>query len=159
VKKRESERRRPALNTLRRGWTRALHSGDFDAITFADNELPGVADCGGAREVRDFCVRNAGGSGEFIGEGAEAGARTSAIFGRSLFFSDERAAASARTNSAFAFAAKTFCRGTHVRIPTMQAEHQVAMVPASMARMPNLASWLRCSGASAPMPPIECRWS
>src|SRR5258706_570862 len=36
----------------------------------------------------------------------------------------------------------------------MEADRRFAMVPANMARIPNLASWLRCSGASAPMPPI-----
>ena len=40
------------------------------------------------------------------------------------------------------------------RMPTMEADMRLAMVPASMARMPNLASWPRCSGARAPMPPI-----
>jgi hypothetical protein len=39
-------------------------------------------------------------------------------------------------------------------MPTMEAEMRLAMVPASMARMPNLVSWSRCSGARAPMPPI-----
>src|SRR5260370_34869204 len=64
----------------------AVHSGDFDAINLADNELSGVADCGGAREVRDFCVRNAGGSGEFIGEGAEAGTEDERDFWAGLGF-------------------------------------------------------------------------
>src|SRR5258707_13638795 len=64
----------------------ALHSRDFDAINLADDELSGVADCGGAREVRDFCVRNAGGSGEFIGEGAEAGTEDERDFWAQLGF-------------------------------------------------------------------------
>src|SRR5216684_8236825 len=134
----------------------ALHPRDFDAINLADNELPGVADCGGAREVRDFCVRNAGGSGEFIGESAEAGAEDERDFWTELgFFLNEAGGRFGADELRVCFRrGRTFCRGTHVRIPTMQADIRLAMVPASMARMPNLASWLRCSGASAPMPPI-----
>src|SRR5436305_13510331 len=43
---------------------------------------------------------------------------------------------------------------THVNIPTTEADIRLAIVPASIARIPNLASWLRCSGARAPIPPI-----
>src|SRR6267142_4787572 len=134
----------------------ALHSGDFDAINLADDELSGVADCGGAGEVRDFCVRNAGGSGEFIGEGPEAGAEDERDFWAELdFFLNETRGGFGADELRVCFRrGRTFCRGTHVRIPTMQADIRFAIVPASMARMPNLASWLRCSGASAPMPPI-----
>ena len=40
---------------------------------FADDKLASVADGGGAREVRDFLVRNFRGVGEFVGESAKAG--------------------------------------------------------------------------------------
>src|SRR6266851_192628 len=134
----------------------ALHARDFDAVDFADDELPGVADGGGAREVWDLCVRDANGGGELVGERAEAGAKYEGNLWAQLgFLLDEPRGGFGMRELRVCFCrGRTFCSSGHERIPTMQADNKLAMVPASMARMPNLASWLRCSGASAPMPPI-----
>src|SRR5258708_34067424 len=108
----------------------ALHSGDFDAVNLADDELSGVADCGGAREVRDFCVRNAGGSGEFIGESAEAGTEDERDFWTELaFFLNEAGGRFSADQLRVCFRrGRTFCRGPHVRIPTMQPDIRWAML-------------------------------
>src|ERR1700688_2041047 len=121
----------------------ALHAGDFDAIHLADDELPGVADGRGAREVRNFCVRDARGAGEFVGEGAEAGTEDKGDFGVELgFFLDEARGGFGASELRVCFRReRIFCSSTHVRIPTMQADIRLAIVPASMAQMPNLASW------------------
>src|SRR5580704_4282985 len=134
----------------------ALHASDFDAVDLADDELAGVADSGGAGEVRDFCVGDPRGAGELVSEGAEAGAEDERDFRTQLgFFLDEaRGCFGAGELCICVSRGRTFCGCAHVRIPTMQADIRLAMVPASMARMPNLASWPRCSGARAPMPPI-----
>src|SRR5260221_13338510 len=97
----------------------ALHSGDFDAINLTDNELSGVADCGGAREVRNFCVRNAGGSGEFISEGAEAGAEDECdLWAQLCFFLDETRGGFGADELSVCFRrGRNCCRSTHVRIP------------------------------------------
>src|SRR5579859_7646929 len=134
----------------------ALHARDFDAVHLPNDELPGVADGGGAREVRNSCVGYARGGGEFVREDAQAGAKDECDFGPQLrFFLDEACRGFGASELPICVCRGRISRsGTHVRIPTMQADIRLAMVPASMARMPNLASWPRCSGASAPMPPI-----
>ncbi len=120
----------------------ALHTGDFDAVHFADDELPGVADGRGAREVRDFCVWDARGGGEFVGERAEAGAKhKSDLWAELGFFLDKARGCFGACELSIGFCrGRISCCSTHVRIPTMQADIRLAIVPASMARMPNLAS-------------------
>src|SRR5580700_3181988 len=132
----------------------ALHASDFDAVDLADDELAGVADSGGAGEVRDFCVGDPRGAGELVSEGAEAGAEDERDFRTQLGLFLNEARGSFGAGELCVWRRRTFCGCAHVRIPTMQADIRLAMVPASMARMPNLASWPRCSGARAPMPPI-----
>src|SRR5207245_2560346 len=50
--------------------------------------------------------------------------------------------------------AATRAHRAHSNIPTIEADIRLAIVPASMARMPSRASSLRLLGASAPIPPI-----
>src|SRR4029077_10831566 len=99
----------------------ALHAGDFDAVDFADDELPGVADGGGTGKVRNFRVRDTRGSGEFVGEGAEAGAEDECDLGTQLrFFLDEPRGGFGASELCIC-PKRTFCSCTHERIPTMQA--------------------------------------
>ncbi len=51
----------------------ALHGGNCDFARFADYQAAGVSDGGGLWERRNFRVGDAGGIGERVGEGAEAG--------------------------------------------------------------------------------------
>src|SRR5229473_6424530 len=143
-----------------------LHPGNGNRSHFSDDQLPRMADGRRLRKVRNFRIRNFLGLLEFVRERPEA---------RSKHQCDTRPVSRLRKNevSSFTRALKLADRRTpgrrcnrfwgpglrglfcaHERIPTMDADIKFAMVPASMARMPNFASWVRCSGASAPMPPI-----
>ncbi len=151
----------------------ALHPCNGNCSHFSDDELPRVANGGRLREVRNFRVRNFGGISEFVRETAKAGTQDEGNLGtqlrlrknevsrlsRALKLATRRTASrgcssdfSGRNRFRSLGIRAFFC--AHERIPTMEADIKFAIVPASIARMPNFASWLRCSGASAPMPPI-----
>src|SRR5713226_4886599 len=151
----------------------ALHPGDGDGAHFADHQPARVPDGGGLWKVRNFRVRNLYSAGKFVRERPEAGAqhqrdfrperclRKNEIGGepRAFEFTAERLGFRRGRcvftgNACFHWRSFALFFRPHVNIPTMEADIKLAMVPASMARMPNLASWPRCSGASAPMPPI-----
>src|SRR5207245_1023065 len=51
----------------------ALHSGHGDAIHRAEDELAGVADCGGARKIRNLRVGHLHRAAELVGERTETG--------------------------------------------------------------------------------------
>src|SRR5437899_6114573 len=110
-----------------------LHPGDFDAIHFADDQLSGVAYGRGTREVRNLCVRDSRSSGEFVGKGAQAGTEDQRnLWAQFRFFLDE--AGGGFGPSERHVRRGNTCPGTaHVRIPTMQADIRLAMVPASIA--------------------------
>src|SRR5882672_10011960 len=150
-----------------------LHSANRNFSNFADDEGTGVADGGGTRKIRNLRVRNFRCAGELIRECAEArakdqgnfrlqrglrGNKFSGEFG-TFEFAEDLTGRKSRKRKLRKSRRPSFRRflcllRTHVRIPTMAADIKFAMVPASIARMPNLASCPRCSGASAPMPPI-----
>ena len=56
----------------------ALHDGDRDAADAAQDELAGVADDGGLREVRDLGIGDGDGVVDLVGKLAEAGAEDNA---------------------------------------------------------------------------------
>ena len=62
----------------------ALHSRDGDFADVAEDELAGVADGGGFREIGNFGVRDLSRAGEFVGEGAEAGTEDQGDFGAEI---------------------------------------------------------------------------
>ena len=64
----------------------ALHSGDRDVADRAEDELAGMADGSGLREIGDFRVGDFSGVLEFVGEGAEAGAEDQGDFGAEIRF-------------------------------------------------------------------------
>src|SRR5438552_2488773 len=150
----------------------ALHARDGNSSDFTDYELSSVPDGRRLGKMRNFCVRNFRGAGKFIGECAKPGAknecnprpkrclRKNEVGGFTRAFELAIRAVGGGLSGDFPrrHGFRSFPLGAflcaHERIPTMEADIRFAMVPASMARMPNLASWLRCSGASAPMPPI-----
>src|SRR5260370_443532 len=151
----------------------ALHPGNGDCSHFSDDEFPRMANSGRLRKVRNFLVWDFGGFGKFVRKSAKARAenkhnlRSVSSLGKNEVsrFSCTFVLAGRRTadwgcsrdisgGNCFRSLGRGVFLCDHVRIPTMEADIKFAMVPASMARMPNFASWLRCSGASAPMPPI-----
>ncbi len=66
-----------------------LHRGDGDIFDFADHQAAGVADGGGTREAGNFFVGDARGFGQFVGEGAEAGAEDERDFRAQLGFRED----------------------------------------------------------------------
>src|SRR6266567_3704402 len=150
-----------------------LHPGHRDRPHFSDDQLAGMTDRGRLRKVRNFRVRNFRRAREFVRKSAQTRAKNQCNLRPESRFGKNKLGGAPR---AFEFLGSSACsrhRGrcairtsaascsplalrfwTHVNIPTMEADIKLAIVPASMARMPNFASWPRCSGASAPMPPI-----
>ena len=59
----------------------SLHDGDGNSGDSAEDEVAGVAFDGGAGEVGNLRVRNAGGAADVVGEVAEAGAEDDADVG------------------------------------------------------------------------------
>ena len=133
----------------------ALHDGHRHVRGFADDHAPGVPDRGRPREMRNILVVDAHRAGDFVGECAQAAAEHQADPRAQFRFAQNKFRRGLR---ALEFLAR-FCFGrlgcAHFRnIPTIEADIKFAMVPASMARMPNFASCDFRFGASAPMPPI-----
>src|ERR1700687_2395131 len=137
----------------------ALHAGHRDIADISDDETSGVADGRRSREVGNLRVGDFCCAGEIVGEIAEAGAQNQSDARAQLGFTEDefgRAFGAQELHAGFRFWLRCghafLC--AHEKIPPIAADTRFAMVPASMARMPNLASWLRCSGARAPIPPI-----
>src|SRR5271170_2096656 len=132
-----------------------LHRRDGDIPDFTDYQAAGVADGGGAREAGDFFVGDASGFGEFVGEGAQAGAQHQRDFrAQARFRQDEFRGAVGAGEFGIARGGFGFSRAHRIMIPTMEADIKLAMVPVSMARMPRRARSAFLLGARAPMPPI-----
>ena len=153
----------------------ALHARNSDAVHFSDHQPALVSNGRGLRKMWNLRVGNLCGLSKIIRERSEP---------RPQYQRNLRPQRRARENklrrgfSAFEFAGSLRTRRLHifrrcnlprrgstlapnffsalghVRIPTMDADIRFAMVPASIARMPSFARLPRCSGASAPIPPI-----
>src|ERR1700744_411954 len=136
----------------------ALHANDGNIADIPNYELTGVTNRGRLREMRDLLVRNARRVGKFIGKCAETRPENERDLRSKLRLRQNEFRRACRL---FEFARCGFRLRSHVhsdqaqeKIPTIEAEIRFAIVPAIIALMPNFANWLRCSGASAPMPPI-----
>ena len=119
----------------------ALHHRHRRVRHFADHHAPRVADRGGPRKIRDFLVVNARGAREFIRKRAQSAAEHQADARAKLGFRQDefRGALGAQKFLAWFGLCRSGC--AHFRkIPTIEADIRFAMVPASMARMPNFAS-------------------
>src|SRR5208337_659402 len=132
-----------------------LHCGDLDAIHLANHQLAGVADGRRAGKVGNLSVRNARGVSELVCKRSQSGAQHQCDLWQQLCFLQKIACRRFRTDKFLSGVdAFLFFQKANVRIPTIQADMRLAIVPASMARIPNLANCPRCSGARAPIPPI-----
>ena len=151
----------------------ALHPRNGHRSHFPNDQLPRVPNGCRPRKIRDLSVRNSRCAGEFVGKRTqprtenqrdlrtELGSGTNEIrsepgalefSGKHGRFFGKSGRPLGRVSSLLRFQ-PGFLRA-HVNIPTMEADIRLAIVPASIARIPNLASCPRCSGASAPIPPI-----
>ncbi len=74
----------------------ALHRGDGNVASFSDHERAGVSGNGGAREARNFLVRDARGGSEFVGESAEARAENQRDFRAQFRFRENELSRRAR---------------------------------------------------------------
>ena len=77
---------------------------------------------------------------EFVGEGTEPRAKDESDFRAQLGFFLDEARGGFSASELCVRRGGIFCCRAHVRIPTMQADMRLAMVPASIARSPSLAS-------------------
>src|SRR5450755_692581 len=154
-----------------------LH-GDHQRVgNFTDHHFPGVPNRGRLREMRNIRIRNFNRTGKFIRERPESRSEHQRDFGTKFCFQGNEVRSRLGLMEFTERVLSETCRhasllnfeGTlrrprrsgflartraHERIPTIDADIRFAMVPASMARIPNFASCCRWSGASAPMPPI-----
>ena len=118
-----------------------LHGCNGDISHFADHHAPRVSDGRRARKVRDFFVVDARGVREFIGERTEAAAEHQADARTQLRLRQNKFCGAVGAQKILTWFC--FCRPgcAHFRnIPTIEADIRFAIVPASIARMPNLAS-------------------
>src|ERR1700680_1955473 len=130
----------------------ALHPRPRDPAGLADHQSPGVPHGGRNRKAGNLRVWDARRVVQVVRKSAQA-----------------RAEHQANARPQFRFAENEFRRAYGARdvagdfvfsllhgsmIPTIEADIRLAIVPASMARIPSRASSSFLFGASAPMPPI-----
>src|SRR6185437_6233668 len=127
------------------------HRGDRNFAGFSDREPAGMPWNRRARESRNFLVRDSRGGIQFVGERAEARAEDQRNF-RPQFRFRQNKFCGARGLGKFIQARGRFgSRGVHrSMIPTSDADIRLAIVPASMERMPRRANSPFLFGASAP---------
>src|SRR5260370_29122460 len=135
----------------------ALHASHWDIADIADDETSCVPDGCRLREIWNLRVGDFVGVSEFVPEIAEARTQNQCDARPQLRFAKNEfggAFGALELHAGLRFRLGRFrvllC--AHEKIPTIEADRRLAIVPASMARIPNLASWPRCSGASAQMP-------
>src|ERR1700741_3320844 len=124
----------------------ALHAGDRNIADIADDETSGVTDSRRLREIGNLSVGDFCCGGEVFRKVAEAGTQNQGNARSQLGLAkDEFCRAFGvyvlRAGLRFCLRCSHAFLGAHEKIPTMDADIRFAMVPASMARMPNLASW------------------
>src|SRR5580704_14548656 len=132
-----------------------LHDGHRHVRHLADDHSPGMPDRSRSREMRNFCVVDARRTRNFVGECAQSAAKHDAYARTQFRFPQNKFRRGLGAHELLA----GFCFGLSAcahfkKIPTIEADIRVAMVPASIARMPNFASCDFRFGASEPMPPI-----
>src|SRR5262249_47534194 len=120
----------------------------------ANHNLPCVSDGRQARVLGDLFVGNARGGLQFVSESAQATAEHKPHPRAKLGLGQDKPRGAFGAGELFANRPNEFRVRAQMRIPTIEADIRLTMVPASMARRPSLASSLRLFEASAPIPPI-----
>ena len=119
----------------------SLHHRHRYVSHFADDHAPRVPDRRGMRKVRNLLVVEARGVSYFVRERAQAAAQHQSDARTQLGFSENEFCGAFGAHKILAGFRLRRSGFTHFRnIPTMDADIRFAMVPASMARMPNFAS-------------------
>jgi hypothetical protein len=141
-----------------------LHCSDWNRVCVPDHHVTSVSDRRRVRKTGNLRVRNSDRFTQFVCESAQPGAEHDPDFWAKWCLRDQKLRSGVGLVKRFGrhreemwkpLSRASDSKLIHNNMPAMLADIRFAMVPANIARMPNLASSPRLFGAREPIPPIS----